>query len=91
VKIEALGTLPIPFNRWTEMIYHIKATADQNGLLEVWADGRAIVRVTGRIGYRTSESATQYFKFGPYRDYEPHSAFAMLARYRRGPTRTAVE
>jgi Polysaccharide lyase len=91
LKIESFGMLPVPFGRWTEMIYHIRAATAQNGLLEVWADGRAIVRVTGRIGYRTGESASQYFKFGPYRDYEPHSTFAMLARYRRGPTRATVK
>jgi hypothetical protein len=91
LKIESFGMLPVPFGRWTEMIYHIRATADHNGLLEVWADGRAIVRVTGRIGYRTNGSASQYFKFGPYRDHEPQSTFAMLAKYRRGPTRAAIK
>jgi hypothetical protein len=91
LTIEQLGELPIPFNRWTEMLVHIRASADQNGLLEVWADRRPITRVTGRIGSRAPGPSSQYFKFGPYRNPEPYDAYALIANYRRGPTRDSVE
>jgi len=91
LRIEQLGELPIPFNRWTEMLVHIRASADQNGLVEVWADRKPIARVTGRIGYRAPGPSSQYFKFGPYRNPERYNAFAMIAQYRRGATRESVE
>jgi hypothetical protein len=73
------------------MLFYIRARHDENGVLEVWADGQPIVRATGRIGYRSDAEAYQYFKFGPYRDPETYSTYAMIARYRRGPTRASVE
>jgi hypothetical protein len=63
----------------------------EKGALEVWANGQPIVRVTGRIGYRTGPKAYQYFKFGPYRDPEPYSTYSMISNYRRGPPRASVE
>ncbi len=87
ISVQRFGPLPDPFGRWTVMRYHIKATADGDGLLEVWADGRPIVKVTGRIGFAADrETADQYFKFGPYREPAEGSIYAMLARFRRGPT-----
>ncbi|AWM86798.1 heparin lyase I family protein [Microvirga sp. 17 mud 1-3] len=92
LKIETFGKLPGAFNRWTEMVYHIRAKPNKNGLLEVWADGKPIVRVTGRIGYRTAPGISrQYFKFGPYRNREPYDAYAMIATYRRGSKQVEVQ
>jgi hypothetical protein len=87
LTVERFGPLPSPFGRWTTMRYRIKATAAGDGLLEVWADGRPVVRVTGRFGYAADrESADQYFKFGPYREPAEGSIYAMIARFRRGAT-----
>jgi hypothetical protein len=92
LKVEALAPLPSLFGRWTELRYHIKATAEGNGFLNFWADGVPIVRVTGRIGFAAGrESAEQYFKFGPYRDQGAMPVHAMIARFRRGPSEKDVE
>lgn len=87
LTVERFSPLPDPFGRWTVMRYHIKATAAGDGFVEVWADGRPIVKVTGRIGFEADKAnADQYFKFGPYREPAEGSIQAMLARFRRGPT-----
>ncbi|HEX2556033.1 MAG TPA: heparin lyase I family protein [Microvirga sp.] len=86
LRVERFGPLPNPFGRWTTMRYRIKATAADDGLLEVWADGQPIVKVTGRFGYAADrDGADQYFKFGPYREPAEGSLYAMIARFRRGP------
>jgi hypothetical protein len=84
LDVRPLGVLPNPFGRWTTMRYHLRATADESGILEVWADGKPIVKVTGRIGFgRDRDTAHQYFKFGPYRDHAPTEIHALMAQYRR--------
>jgi hypothetical protein len=67
------------------MTYRIRPGIE-NGLLEVWADGRLIAKAAGRIGYRDGVKGSQYFKFGPYADPAPYDLKAYLARYRRAPT-----
>jgi hypothetical protein len=92
LAVERLGALPSPFGRWTEMRYHLKVNALNDGLLEVWADGQPVVKVTGRIGFEGNRArARQYFKFGPYRDHEAYPVHAMIARFRRGPTLADLE
>jgi hypothetical protein len=60
-----------------------KGSAGNDGLVEVWADGKPIAKVTGRIGFATRARGKQYFKFGPYRDRETSTIFAMLTNYLR--------
>jgi hypothetical protein len=91
INVRSFQNLPNVFGTWTTMMYHLKASTDGNGILEVWANGVPIVRVTGRIGFRDHSAGRQYFKFGPYRDHVPYSTYAMLAKFARGPTRADVE
>jgi hypothetical protein len=90
VHIAAHGNLPDPWGRWTRMLYHIRATADSAGLIEVWADDKPIATVTGRIGFHEGATALQYFKFGPYRNHPGYDSYAMLARYTRAPRREDI-
>jgi hypothetical protein len=91
IRVTPLNLLPDTFGKWTKMVYHIKAAADTNGLLEVWANDQPIVTVTGRIGFRDHRADKQYFKFGPYRNHVPYTTAAMLANYARGSTSKDVE
>ena len=91
IKIKSFRNLPDVFGRWTLMMYHLRASVDGDGILEVWANGLPIVRVTGRIGFRDHRTGRQYFKFGPYRDHVAYSTYAMLAKFARGPTRADVD
>jgi hypothetical protein len=92
VTIEPHNLLPDAFGQWVRMVYHLKIAGDDNGLLEVWANGQPIVTVRGRIGFPGSTRKTQYFKFGPYRNQDKlPEIYSMLRDYARGPRRQDVE
>lgn len=79
LKIEAAQPLPNPYGNWVDLAVFIKRDL-VDGIVEVWADGNFIGRVTGPIGNdaktRCGESRrclartdpTQYFKAGIYAD-----------------------
>jgi hypothetical protein len=90
LAVTPLGFLPDPFGHWVTMLYHIRLNGPDS-TLEIWADGRPIARVTGRIGFKTNGPGRQYFKFGPYRTHQPYSTFAEIAHYARGHRREEVE
>ena len=70
--------LPDPFGNWVDMTYHVRGGRQGRGLIEIWANGRFIARVTGSIGYSQVAGPTQYFKFGIYRDAVPGSTTVHL-------------
>ncbi|WFP94941.1 heparin lyase I family protein [Ensifer adhaerens] len=64
ISITTFHPLPEVFGTWTTMVYHVRFLPDHNGLVEVWANGKAIARAAGRIGFRpTTPRSRQYFKF----------------------------
>lgn len=84
VRIESVSDrqLPSPRDGWVDMVYHIRgAHHDPSGkpvgaLLEVWADGRKIVRVSGDFGTRPpidpqADPGMQSIKLGLYRLRQP--------------------
>jgi hypothetical protein len=98
------ATLPDPFHGpcWTNMIYHLRASSQNNGslqpdgLLEVWANGRSVASVYGRIGYYSDDPRMRllYFKFGPYRDADvgrDYSTTAYLDSFTRGSSYVEVD
>ena len=91
IEVTRLNDLPDPVGVWTTMLYHIRAGVDGDGLIEVWADGKPVAQVRGRIGFRDRRDDAQYFKFGPYRSPAKQSLYALLARFARGATRAEVE
>jgi hypothetical protein len=48
------------------MVFRIKG--GQDGIVQVWADGKLIATATGFIGHTAGLGQVQYFKVGPYRD-----------------------
>ena len=85
--------LPDPSLRWVDMRYRVKGDRNGNGIIEVWADGRHIVRVTGKIGNDNFGGPTQYFKVGHYRNTDSAFKWSKLYfdRFKRGRKRTDVD
>lgn len=78
------ATLPSPYKNWVDMAYRVRGGRNGTGLIEIWADGRFIARVSGSIGY-DSGGQGQYFKIGHYRDPQPGSAIVYIDDFRREP------
>ena len=83
--------LPNPQKGWVDMIYHIRGGLKGDGLLEVFANGKFIVRATGTIGVKEHDGDSQYFRFGHNRAAMPGTATLYFDNYRRGKTRADVE
>jgi hypothetical protein len=71
------GTNPVlssPIGQWVEMTYRVEANRSKTSRIEVYQDGRFIVRVIGKLGYDVDGEQTSFvkFKFGQYRDYMPY-------------------
>jgi len=60
--------LPDPKRGWVTMTYLVRGGSDGNGLVDVYANSRFVVRVNGLIGYKTNDPGLVKFKFGHYRD-----------------------
>lgn len=73
VKYGANPVLPSALGQWVEMSYRVEAGRSGNAIIEVYADGQFIVRVTGKIGYEPNprKPSLTKFKVGHYRDYMP--------------------
>ena len=98
------ASLPDPFGGpcWIDMIYHLKGSSERNGslgpdgLLEIWANGSAVVRAYGRIGFYSADATQRrlYFKFGPYRDANvgrDYATVAYLDSFTRGSSYAEVD
>ena len=85
VKVEysATPTLPNPYGKWVDMSYRVRGGRNGKGLVEIWANGRFIARVTGSIGYDYASGPQQYFKFGIYRAPTPGASVVRIDRFRR--------
>ncbi len=85
--------LPDPSAGWVDMRYRIKGGRDGNGIIEVWANGEHITRVTGKIGNDVFEGPGQYFKIGHYRDVDNEFDHSVLYfdRFKRSKKREAVD
>ena len=83
VHHSANATLPSPYGKWVDMAYRVRGGRNGTGLVEIWANGRFIARVTGSIGYDFASGPDQYFKFGIYRAPMPGSSVVRMDRFRR--------
>ena len=60
--------LPRSMTGWIEFAVYTKPGPDGTGHIEIFANGKPIVTVTGHIGHADRGlGKNQYFKFGPYR------------------------
>jgi hypothetical protein len=65
--------LPSARGAWVDMQYRVQISRSKTAAIEVYANERFIVRVTGRIGYEPAPGKISLtkFKIGHYRDYLP--------------------
>jgi hypothetical protein len=65
--------LDSPLGKWVDITYRVQAGRSAPAMIEVWQDGRFIVRVAGKLGYepKAGEKSQTKFKVGHYRDYMP--------------------
>jgi hypothetical protein len=57
----------IEFGRWNDMVYHIRFSRGDDGLLEVWMNGSRVAEYQGATAFQDGE-VNIYKKFGLYRD-----------------------
>jgi polysaccharide lyase-like protein len=83
--------LPDPRKNWVDMIYHVKGGLDGNGLVEIYANGKFIVRARGTIGVPGPAAMRQYLRLGHNRAPMPGTSTVYFDRIRRGTSRADVE
>ena len=77
-------------NKWTDMVFHIIPKAStkipkkfDDGLLQVWENGKQIVDYKGALGFKDNEDEI-YFKMGLYLDHMQIPIRIFFDRFRLG-------
>ncbi len=83
--------LPNPQKGWVDMMYHIKGGLNDDGFIEIFANGNFVARATGTIGIKDFSGPTQYFRFGHNRAAMPGTATLYFDNFKRGSKRIDVE
>jgi hypothetical protein len=85
------NSLPRPSSGWIDFVIYSKPGPDGSGHIEIYANGKWIVTVRGRIGHSEKGLGPhQYFKFGPYRAAHDNTWTLYYDKFRRSPNRTDV-
>lgn len=83
--------LPAPASGWIDFVVYAKPGPEGTGHIEIFANGKWIVTVKGRIGHREQGLGPQkYFKFGPYRATHKNVWTLYYDEFRRSPNRADV-
>jgi hypothetical protein len=78
--------LPAPDSGWIDFAVFTKPGPDGSGHIELFANGKPIVTVEGRIGHADQGlGKNQYFKFGPYRAAHTTEWTLYYDDFRRSP------
>ncbi len=78
--------LPDPASGWIDFSIYTRPGPDGSGRIELFANGKPIVTVTGRIGHADKGlGKNQYFKFGPYRAAHTTEWTLYYDDFRRSP------
>jgi hypothetical protein len=83
--------LPDPRKDWVDMIYHVRGGLHGKGLVEIYANGKFIVRAKGTIGVPGPAAMRQYLRLGHNRAPMPGTSTVYFDRIRRGTSRADVE
>jgi hypothetical protein len=83
--------LPDPRKGYVDMLYRVKGGLNGDGLVEIWANGKFIVRARGTIGVPSAPGAKQYLKLGHNRSPMPGTSTIYFDDVRRGASREDVE
>ena len=78
--------LPTPDSGWIDFSVFTKPGPDGSGRIELFANGKPVVTVTGNIGHDDPGlGRNQYFKFGPYRGAHTNEWTLFYDNFRRSP------
>lgn len=81
---------PIRPGRWFDMVYHVRYSEGDDGLIEVWMDGVLVVLHQGPTASKTAANRF-YHKVGLYRDRMAEPMTIFVDNYAVGPSREAVD
>ncbi|MFO1056327.1 MAG: heparin lyase I family protein [Dongiaceae bacterium] len=95
------ATLPDPRKGWTDMKYRIRGGRQDNqwppqqeGQLDVWANGNLVATVRGNLSYKSKSDSVgqgQYFKFGIYRKLIPGAINLYFDEFHQGSSEQQVK
>lgn len=78
--------LPAPDSGWIDFTVYTQPGPDGSGRIELFANGKPVVTVTGHIGHADKGlGRNQYFKFGPYRGAHTDEWTLYYDDFRRSP------
>lgn len=78
--------LPAPASGWIDFAIYTKPGPDGSGRIDIFANGKPVVTVTGHIGHADKGlGPNQYFKFGPYRAAHTTEWTLYYDDFRRSP------
>jgi hypothetical protein len=81
---------PIPLGKWVDMIYHARYSPGEDGIFQVWMDGKEVVSYTGPLADPDHKNAF-YDKIGLYRDRVPQLMTIYYDNYTMGNTYQSVD
>lgn len=65
-----LDNIEDDLGKWTDWVFHVKWSINNDGFLQVWKNGELVVNDTGPIGFNDDKGP--YFKSGIYRGEETY-------------------
>jgi hypothetical protein len=86
----AFNLPPVPLGKRIDMIYHLRYSTGQDGVVEVWMNGRPVVKYQGPTA-ETDAKKTFYNKIGLYRDRFPEPMTIYYDNYTMGGSKDAVD
>jgi hypothetical protein len=84
---------PLPkimFDRWSDMIYHVRFSAGTDGRVELWMNGLQLVSYAGPTAVENGENSF-YHKIGLYRDRCKEPMTIYFDNYTLGDSHNAVD
>lgn len=88
---KGLYKLPsIQLGQWIDMVYHLRYSTGMDGLVEIWMDGKQVVRYSGPAADPAAKNAF-YNKIGLYRDRLKVPMTIYYDNYAMGGSKEAVD
>jgi hypothetical protein len=86
ITVKQHNPLPAPDSGWIDFVVYSHPGPRGDGRIELFANGKPIVTVTGMIGHGDKDlGKNQYFKFGPYRAGHSGDWTVYYDQFRRSP------
>ena len=81
---------PLAFEKWNDMVYHVRYSEQKNGLVEVWMNGTRVVSWEGVTAFPGGRNAF-YSKIGLYRNRWKAPMTIYFDNYTLGNARDVVD